>query len=99
MIEATLKQEIEIANRHRPKVAVPTLCLLAGVYSGLAASCYFALNGQLPMWLAAVINGIFLYGTYTVVHEAVHNNIVSAKSRFKWMNWRPGSWRPFHCGY
>jgi len=86
MIEATIKQEIEVANRHRPKVAAPTLFLLAGVYSSLAASCYFALNGQLPMWLAAVINALIIYGTYTVVHEGVHNNIVSAKSRFKWIN-------------
>jgi beta-carotene hydroxylase len=86
MTEPGIRQEIEVANRHRPGVAVPTLLLLAGVYSGLAVSCYFAVNGQFPMWLAAVINGIILYGTYTVVHEGVHNNIVNQKSRLRWIN-------------
>jgi fatty acid desaturase len=86
MTESTIKQEIEVANRHRPEIAVPTLLLLAGVYSGLVVSTYFALNGQLPMWLAALVNGIILYGTYTVVHEGVHNNIVSKKSKLRWLN-------------
>ena len=86
MTELTIKQEIEVANRHRPKLAVPTLLLLVGVYSGLTASMYFALNGLSPMWLAALVNGIILYGTYTIVHEGVHNNIVSKKSKLKWIN-------------
>ena len=86
MTEFTVQQEIEVATRYRPKIAVPTLLLLAGVYSGLASSTYFALNGQSPMWLAALVNGIILYGTYTVVHEGVHNNIVSKKSKWKWIN-------------
>jgi len=86
MTELTIRQEIDVANRHRPEIAVPTLLLLAGVYSGLAASTYFALSGQWPMWLAALVNGVILYGTYTVVHEGVHNNIVSNKSKWKWIN-------------
>ena len=86
MTELTIKQEIEVANRHRPEFALPTLLLLASVYSGLAASTYFALNGQSPMWLAALVNGIILYGTYTVVHEGVHSNIVSKKSKWTWIN-------------
>lgn len=86
MTETTIKQEIAVANHHRPEVAVPTLLLLAGVYASLFASCYLALTGRLPMWLAAVLNGIILYGTYTVVHEGVHNNIVTRNSRFKWVN-------------
>ena len=82
----SIRDEIEVANRHRPEVAVPTLLLLAGVYSGLVASSYFALSGQIPLWLAAVVNGVIFYGTYTIVHEGVHNNIVSKKSRFRWVN-------------
>lgn len=86
MTEFTIRQEIEVANRHRPEIAVPTLLLLVGVYAGLAASTFLALNGQLPMWLAALVNGIILYGTYTVVHEGVHNNIVPKKRQWKWIN-------------
>jgi len=86
MSEYSIRDEIDVANRHRPAVAVPTLLLLAGVYSGLAASSYFALSGQIPLWLAALVNGIIFYGTYTVVHEGVHDNIVGKKSRFRWVN-------------
>jgi beta-carotene hydroxylase len=86
MAEYSIKEEIAVANRYRPEIAIPTLLLLAGVYSGLAASIYFALTGLLPMWLAAVVNTIILYGTYTVVHEGVHDNIVHKKSRLKWIN-------------
>ena len=86
MTETDIKTEIEAANRHRPEIALPTLFLLAGVYAGLAASTFFALNGHLPMWLAALVNGLILYGTYTVVHEGVHYNIVSKKSKLRWLN-------------
>jgi beta-carotene hydroxylase len=86
MTEFSIKQEIEAANRHRPEIAVLTLLLLAGVYSGLAASTFLALSGKAPMWLAALVNGFIFYGTYTVVHEGVHNNIASKKSNWKWLN-------------
>jgi len=86
MIESTIKQEIEVGKRHTPGLAWPTLILLLGVYSGLAASAFFALNQQLPIWLAAVINGVIFYGTYTIVHEGVHDNIVSKRSPFRWIN-------------
>ncbi len=86
MTDTTIKQEIEVANRHRAEVAVPTLLLLAGVYAALGASSYFAIEGWLPMWLAALVNAVILYGTYTVVHEGVHNNIVPRHARFKWIN-------------
>lgn len=86
MAEYSIRGEIEVANRHRPEVAVPTLVLLAAVYSGLAASVFFALGGQIPLWLAALLNAVILYGTYTIVHEGVHGNIVGKKSRFRWVN-------------
>lgn len=63
MTVVTIKRAIEVANRHRPEVAVPTLLLLAGVYSCLFAPTCLALTGRFPMWLAAVVNGIILFGT------------------------------------
>ena len=86
MTEHSIREEIAVANRHRPRVAVPTLLLLLGVCLGLAISVYLALAGQLPLWLAAVVNAVILYGTYTIVHEGVHDNIVSRKSPFRWVN-------------
>jgi len=83
---STLRREIEIGRRYSPEVAWPTLLLLVGVYLGLGLASYFALAGHIPWWLGAVLNGVILYGTYTIVHEGVHENIVSRKSRFRWIN-------------
>ena len=90
MNQSTVKQEIALARRYRAVIAWPTLILLCGVYAGLLASTTLVLNGQMALWLGAVINGIILYGPYTVVHEAVHDNIVGNKSRFRWVNMTAG---------
>lgn len=86
MVKTTIRQEIEVAKRYTPIVAVPTLMLLVGVYSGFALATGLALGGYIPLWSAAIINCVILYGTYTVVHEGVHDNIVSRKSAFSWIN-------------
>jgi len=86
MTESTIKQEIAIGRKHSPAVAWPSLILLVSVYGAFIASTALAINGFLPMWLGAVINTIILYGTYTIVHEGVHDNIVSKRSPFRWVN-------------
>ncbi len=86
MMKSTIKREIAVGNRYTPRVAVATLVLLFAVYFGLVASIWLALGGFLPLWLAGLINGVILYGTYTVVHEGVHDNIVTKKSAFRWIN-------------
>ena len=86
MTHSTIKQEIAIGRRYRPTVAWPTLILLAAVYAGFIVATALVLNGQIATWLGAIINAIILYGTYTVVHEGVHDNIVSKRSAFRWVN-------------
>ena len=86
MNESTIKKEIAIGRKHSPAVAWPTLILLVSVYGAFIVSTALALNGYLPMWLGAVINAIILYGTYTIVHEGVHDNIVSKRAPFRWVN-------------
>lgn len=86
MNKSTLRQEIEVGRRCTPYLAWPTLLLLAGVYLGLGVVSYLALAGHLPIWLGSILNCVILYGTYTVVHEGAHDNIVSRKSRFRWIN-------------
>lgn len=86
MTGSTIKLEMEVGRKHAPGVAWPTLLLLAGVYAGLASSVYLGMAGVLPMWFAATINAIILYGTYTVVHEGVHDNIVPRNRRLRWVN-------------
>lgn len=85
-MESTIKKELEVGRQHAPAVAWPTLILLVGVYAGLAISTYGALSGQIEMWVAAVINCVVLYGTYTIVHEGVHDNVVPRNSSFRWLN-------------
>lgn len=86
MTRSSIRKEIEIGRRYAPELAVPTLVLLAAVYLGLVVSSYLAISGNLPMWVGALTNGIILYATYTVVHEGVHDNIVSKKSPLSWIN-------------
>jgi len=86
MTQSTVKQEIAIGRQYRALLAWPTLILLCAVYAGLFASTLLVLNEWMSMWLGAIINGIILYGTYTIVHEGVHDNIVSKKSTFRWVN-------------
>jgi fatty acid desaturase len=77
---------MDIGRRYAPAVAWPTLLLLFGVYSGFGLSSYFAISGQIPMWLAGLVNCVILYGTYTVVHEGVHDNIVPGNTPLRWVN-------------
>lgn len=86
MTQSTVKQEIAIGRRYRAVFAWPTLLLLCAVYAGLFASTLLVVNDWMAMWLGAVVNAIILYGTYTIVHEGVHDNIVSNKSAFRWVN-------------
>ena len=75
-----------IGRAHTPDVAWPTLWLLAGSYLSLTISTWLALSGLWPLWVSSILNGIVLYGTYTVVHEGIHDNIVQPGSGFRWVN-------------
>jgi fatty acid desaturase len=81
----TISQEITIGRRYSPDIAWPTIRLAVGIYLGLTLSIWLAASGRLPYWVSALINTVILYGTYTVIHEAVHNNIVR-KARLRWLN-------------
>ncbi len=84
--DSTIALEMEVGRRHSPGIAWPTIRLAIGVYAGLGLSIWAALSGTLPYWACGVINAVILYGTYTVIHEATHDNIVPRNVRLKWMN-------------
>ncbi|MDH5355854.1 MAG: fatty acid desaturase [Gammaproteobacteria bacterium] len=84
--DSTIAQEMEVGRRHSPEIAWPTIRLAIIVYAALLVSTWAALSGALPYWVSALINAITLYGSYTVVHEAVHNNIVPRNERLRWLN-------------
>jgi fatty acid desaturase len=85
-VDSTVAEEVRIGRRYSPEIAWPTIRLALGVYVGLAASTWSALSGYLPYWLAGIVNAVILYGSYTVVHEAVHGNIVPRDVRLRWLN-------------
>jgi beta-carotene hydroxylase len=83
---STIAKELEVGRRHSPDIAWPTIRLAIGVYVAIAVSTWAALSGRMPYWACALINTVVLYGTYTVIHEAVHNNIVPRNPRLRWLN-------------
>jgi len=48
------------------------------------AGKWMALTGRIPLWAGMVVNTVFIYGIYTVVHEAVHANISSRRKDLRW---------------
>lgn len=78
--------EAEIARRHTPDFAWPTLLLGAGLFLVFATATSLALAGAIPIWLAAAINTLFIYALYTVVHEAVHSSISSRRKDLRWVD-------------
>jgi beta-carotene hydroxylase len=86
MSSSTIKQEAEIARRHTPDFAAPTLLLELGLFALFAAATWLTLNGTVPLWAGMAINTVFIYSLYTVVHEAVHSNISSRTKTLRWID-------------
>ena len=67
-----------------PKIAWPTVGLLAFIVVGVSGTDYLALSGILPLWVASIINVVFMYPVFHVVHDATHR---SASSNLKLNDW------------
>jgi beta-carotene hydroxylase len=85
-VTSTIAVETKIGRLYSPEVAWPTIRLAVGVYAGLTVSVWLAVSGKVPYWVAGIINTVIIYGSYTVIHEAVHNNIVPRLPRWQWVN-------------
>ena len=77
---------MEVGRRYSPEIAWPTIRLAVVVCVTLTVSIWAAVSGQLPYPASALVNGIVLFRAYTVVHEAVHNNIVPRHAGLRWLN-------------
>lgn len=84
--DSTFIKEIEVGCRYSPEIAWPTIRLGIGVCMTLSASVWAAVSGHLAFLASALINSVVLFRTYTVVHEAVHNNIVPRNRQLRWLN-------------
>ena len=85
-LPSTVRWEAEVARKHSPSFAWPTLALAIGLLAGLVASTWAGFAGALPLWLAAIVNTIALYAIYTPLHDAIHSAIVPRAKGWRWVN-------------
>ena len=83
---STVREEFEIARKHTPEFGGRTLWLEAGMFAFAIAATWLTLAGHIPLWTGMVVNTVFIYGIYTVVHEAVHANISSRRKDLRWVD-------------
>jgi len=85
-MESTTRFEAEVARRHCPDIAWPTIALALGCLSLWIGASALALAGVIPLWLAMVLNTLALYAIYTPVHDASHGAVVPRNRRLGWVN-------------
>lgn len=85
-LASTIRQEVEIGRRHTPDFGARTLMLEAILFLIFFIATALAAAGRIPMWLGMIVNTIFIYALYTVVHEAVHANISSRRMGLRWID-------------
>ena len=83
---ATIRQEAEAGRRHTPDFGGRTLLLEAELFALFIASTWSTLAGVIPMWMGLIVNTVFIYAVYTVVHEALHANISSRRKTLRWID-------------
>jgi len=84
--KSTIREEIKVGRTNTPAFAWPTVVLALVLLATFAASVWLALRGSISYLASACINGVVIYSIYTVVHEAVHNNISSHRHDLRWVD-------------
>lgn len=83
---STTRFEAEVARRHTPEIAWPTIALLAGCWTLWLGGSALALAGIVPIWLGMLTSTLALYAIYTPVHDASHSAVVPRNKRLRWVN-------------
>ncbi len=78
--------EKAVARALSPDIAWPTLVLAAVLPAAFASLVYLALSGHVPAWACTPLIAYIAFAHYTLVHEAIHGNIVARDRRFAWVN-------------
>lgn len=79
-------EERRIATELSPAVAWPTLAMTLALPLSLVGVIGLGLADALPLWVCAALLTIISYAHYTLVHEAVHNNVVARPKSAAWIN-------------
>src|SRR5271169_6780153 len=78
--------EKRLAREFSPSVAWPTLALALILPATFAGIVTLGLTRTLPLWACAAILALVSYAHYTLVHEAIHGNVVSKPRSLAWVN-------------
>ena len=78
--------EKRLAREFSPSVAWPTLALALMLPTTFAAIVALGLTKTLSLWACTPILGLVSYAHYTLVHEAIHGNVVSKPRSLAWVN-------------
>jgi fatty acid desaturase len=68
-----------------PGIAWPTMGLFFLSMVVLIGSSALAINGTIPLWLAALPNGLAMYNLFSVAHDAAHRSLSSNKRLNEWV--------------
>ena len=79
-------EEKRIALSLSPSVAWPTLALALVLPATLITVMALGFTGALPLWACTPILALVSYAHYTLVHEAIHGNVVASPKGLAWIN-------------
>lgn len=82
----SLAEEKRIARDLSPAVAWPTVALALILPTSFMAIAALGFTGALPLWICTPLLALVSYAHYTLVHEAVHGNVVSKPRSLGWIN-------------
>ncbi|MEJ1968646.1 MAG: fatty acid desaturase [Rhizomicrobium sp.] len=82
----TRQEERRIALSLSPDIAWPTLALAMVLPGTLLTVIYLGLSGRWPLWACTPLLAFVSYAHYTLVHEAIHGNVVGKPRRLHWVN-------------
>jgi fatty acid desaturase len=79
-------EEKRLARELSPSVAWPTIGLALLLPTTVVCVVLLGLTGHLTLWICTPVLGLTSYAHYTLVHEAIHGNVVSKPRRLAWIN-------------
>jgi fatty acid desaturase len=79
-------EERRIAVELSPAVAWPTLALAVVLPTLLIGVIALGLTDALPLWACTPVVATLSYAHYTLVHEAIHGNVVASPKSAAWIN-------------
>ncbi len=82
----TPSDEKRIARDLSPPVAWPTLAMAAILPLAHWSLVGLGLAHVVPLWVCAPILALTAYAHYTLVHEAIHGNLVPGHPALRWLN-------------